>query len=112
MAILGAHYFKDTLDRTYAFSAHGLMAEPEGAQREVVIPCRTFARQTFESIVEARQDPFCNGLMALWLDLYQRPWDRPATIDRLLADLAVKVERREVQVYLVQSPLWQSPPSA
>jgi hypothetical protein len=112
MAISQPHYFRDILDRTYAFSSQPLLAEQAAVRRDVIIPCRTYARQTFQSIIDARQDPFSNGLMDLWLELYQRPWDKPATLERLVEDLAIKVERREVLVYLVDSPLWQAPPSA
>lgn len=101
-----AHYFKDGLDRTYAIALQPWQAGAAETDQQGLTPCRTYARQVLFSFADADEDPFYYGLVALWLDLYQRPWTRPRTLAQLIEELAAKLAAGEVWMYLVDSPLW------
>lgn len=100
-----AYYFQDSLDQTYAFSVWPLS---DGNNREeAVIPCKTYAKQTLDSIARGFGDPLHYGLLDLWLEVYQRPWARPRNLHQLIDELADKIASGELKVYLEDSPVWK-----
>lgn len=107
-----AHYFKDGLDRTYAITLQPWQGGPGEAGQERLIPCKTYARQALQSFLDADEDPFHYSLVALWLDLYQRPWSVPRAPGALIEELAAALANGGACVYLVDSPLWHGSGSA
>lgn len=101
------HYFKDGLDQTYAFTTSPVNG---ASHRQGIYPCKAYARQTLRGIADNHfgADPFRYKLADLWLDVFQKPWAVPRSLDKIIDDLAVKIANHELFVYLEDSPLWHA----
>ncbi|MEQ6885517.1 hypothetical protein [Salicola sp. Rm-C-2C1-2] len=102
------HQFRANLGRIYSFS-RGLRMDDNGDfRRPDVLACEAYARQTLDNIVTSPDDPFGYRLLDLWLDVFQRPWDKPTDLDELLGDLAEKIGSGELKGYLEYDPNWEA----
>ncbi len=93
-------YVRNELNQTLVFTATPRLDEAGRPEAEAFLPHGAYAREALRAIVEAHQDPFANRLRDLWLYAYAKPWAVPHTPDRLIADIADKIENRELFAYL------------
>lgn len=105
MFVKDPHYLKDSLGRLYGFYRWPQPPSTGSRRMEEIIPCRTYASQTLYSIASSGEDPFQNRLMALWLDICQKPWARPRNLEELIADLAELITTGRLKVYREDSLL-------
>ena len=99
------HYLKDDLGQTYGFTLWPQSDLHGNPRQEALTLSKVYARQTLDSIAGAQADPFHYSLMDLWLEVFQKPWARPRTMQALIDDLAAKVAAGELHVYLEDSPI-------
>ena len=93
-------YVRNELNQTVAFTGAPRLDESGAPETEAFLPHAAYAKEALRAILDAHQDPFANVLKDLWLYVYAKPWAVPDTVDKLIADIADKIESRELFVYL------------
>lgn len=100
MSLNDSFHLRNELNQTLVFTATPRLDEGGAPEREAFLPHTTYAREALRAILDAQQDPFANLLGDLWLHVYAKPWALPDTADKLIADIADKIECRGLFVYL------------
>lgn len=95
-----AFYIRNELNQVVVFTAMPRLDESGMPESEAFLPHATYAKEALRAILDAQQDPFANLMMDLWLYAYAKPWAVPDTADKLVSDIADKIESRELFVYL------------
>lgn len=100
MSLDDSFYLRNELNQSVVFTATPRLDESGAPESEAFLPHATYAKEALRAIVDAQQDPFANLLTELWLYAYQKPWAVPDTVDKIIVDIADKIECRELFVYL------------
>jgi len=93
-------YLRNELNQTLVFTAVPRLDESGIPEAQAFLPHATYVKEALRAMLDARQDPFANRLMDLWLYAYAKPWAVPDSTEKLIADIADKIENRELFAYL------------
>ncbi len=89
------------LGRVYGFTRHQCGTDFFGPRPPAFVHDRIFAKQNLYDLArDLSSDPFNYQLLDVWQMAVQKPWTSPRDIHHLIGDLADRIHRGELFVYL------------